>query len=257
MFRLDGRVAVITGGASGIGAATARVLARAGADVAIADYAPDGHDAASVRDDIEALGRRALVVAADVRDTAQVDALIAQAAADLGRVDIVVANAAIARRVPAPDLDDAAWSDLLNIDLTGVWRTFRAAIPHLLARGSGRLLATASTIGTVEAWPAHVHYSAAKGGVAGLVRSLAAELGPGGITVNAIAPGIIETPQTLDAVNSLGADGIARTAATIPVRRAGRPEDIAHAYLYLASDEAAFVTGQVLVVDGGRTLLPA
>jgi 3-oxoacyl-[acyl-carrier protein] reductase len=256
MFALDGRVAVVTGGASGIGAETARVLARAGADVAIADYAPDGHDAAAVRDDIAALGRRALVVPTDVRDAGQVDALIARAVADLGRIDIVVANAAIARLVPAADLTDAAWSDLLDVDLGGVWRTFRAAIPHLLAQGRGRLLATASTVGTVEAWPAHVHYSAAKAGIAGLVRSLAAELGPGGITVNAIAPGIIETPQTLDAVNSLGADGIARTAALVPVRRAGRPADIAHAYLYLASDEASFVTGQVLVVDGGRTLLP-
>jgi 3-oxoacyl-[acyl-carrier protein] reductase len=256
MFRLDGRVAVVTGGASGIGAATARVLARAGADVALADYVPDGHDVTSVRDDILALGRRALVMPTDVRDTGQVDALIAQTVATLGRVDIVIANAAIARLVPAADLTDAAWGDLLDVDLSGVWRTFRAAIPHLLAQGAGRLLATASTVGTVEAWPAHVHYSAAKAGIAGLVRSLAAELGPGGITVNAIAPGIIETPQTLDAVNSLGADGIAQTAARIPVRRAGRPEDIAHAYLYLASDEASFVTGQLLVVDGGRTLLP-
>ena len=256
MFRLDGRVAVVTGGASGIGAATARVLARAGADVALADYAPDGHDVASVRHDILALGRRALVIPTDVRDTGQVDALIAQTAATLGRVDVVIANAAIARRVPAADLTDATWGDLLDVDLSGVWRTFRAAIPHLLAQGSGRLLATASTVGTVEAWPAHVHYSAAKGGIAGLVRSLAAELGPGGITVNAIAPGIIETPQTLDAVNSLGAEGIAQTAARVPVRRAGRPEDIAYAYLYLASDEASFVTGQLLVVDGGRTLLP-
>jgi 3-oxoacyl-[acyl-carrier protein] reductase len=256
MFRLDGRVAVITGGASGIGAATARVLARAGADVAIAAYSPDGHDVASVHDGIRALGRRVLVAETDVRDTAQVDALIAQTVATLGRVDIVIANAAIARLVPAPDLGDTDWNDLLNVDLTGVWRTFRAAIPHLLAQGSGRLLATASTVGTVEAWPAHVHYSAAKAGIAGLVRSLAAELGPGGITVNAIAPGIIETPQTLDALNSLGADGIAQTAGRIPVRRAGRPEEIAHAYLYLASDEAAFVTGQLLVVDGGRTLLP-
>jgi 3-oxoacyl-[acyl-carrier protein] reductase len=256
MFRLDGRVAVVTGGGSGIGAATARALALAGADVALADYSPDGHDAAAVHDDIRALGRRALVAETDVRDTEQVNALITRAVDELGRLDIVIANAAIARLVPSADLGDADWNDLLNVDLTGVWRTFRAAIPHLAARRAGRLLATASTVGTVEAWPAHVHYSAAKAGIAGLVRSLAAELGPGGITVNAIAPGIIETPQTLDAVNSLGADGIAQTAARLPVRRAGRPEDIAHAFLYLASDEASFVTGQVLVVDGGRTLLP-
>lgn len=100
-----------------------------------------------------------------------------------------------------------------------------------------------------------MHYSAAKAGIAGLVRSLAVELGSDGITVNAVAPGIIETPQTLDAVNSLGAAGIAASAVTVPVRRAGQPADIAHAYVYLASEEASFVTGQVLVVDGGRTLV--
>jgi 3-oxoacyl-[acyl-carrier protein] reductase len=256
MFRLDGKVAIVTGGASGIGAATARALARAGANVAISAYSPDGHDAALVRDDIRALGRQVLVTETDVRDTAQVVALVEETVRALGRIDVVIANAAIARHMPAAGLGDADWSDLLDVDLTGVWRTFRAAIPHLLAQGAGRLLATASTVGNIEAWPAHVHYSAAKAGIAGLVRSLAAELGPGGITVNAIAPGIIETPQTLDAVNSLGAAGIAQTAARVPVRRAGRPDDIAHAYVYLASDEASFVTGQLLVVDGGRTLLP-
>lgn len=255
MFRLDGRVAVVTGGASGIGAATALAMAQAGADVVIGTYSPDGHDAGQVYSQIRSLGRRALVTEVDVRDTAAVDSMVTEAVTTFGRIDIVVANAAIARLVPSADLSDQDWQELLDVDLTGVWRTFRAAMPHLVSQGSGRLLATASTVGTIEAWAAHVHYSAAKAGIAGLVRSLAAELGPSRITVNAVAPGIVETPQTLDAVNSLGAQGIRETAARVPARRPGRPADIAHAFVYLASDEAEFVTGQLLVVDGGRTLL--
>ena len=124
-----------------------------------------------------------------------------------------------------------------------------------MTKGSGRLLATTSTVGVIEAWTAHAHYAAAKAGVAGMVRSLAAELGPVGITVNAIAPGIIETPQTLDAVNSLGAEGIAMTAQSQPIRRIGLPDDIAAAYQFLASPAASFITGQILVVDGGRTIV--
>jgi 3-oxoacyl-[acyl-carrier protein] reductase len=254
MFDLHGRVALVTGAASGIGAATARRLAAAGADLALAAYDPDGHDVGPVVAEIEALGRRAVVRQVDVRRQDDLDALVADATAALGGVDIAVANAAIARRVPVDELTDEVWAQLLDVDLTGVWRTFRAVIPGMRARGRGRLLATTSTAGAIESWSEHAHYSAAKAGITGMVRSLAAELGPAGITVNAVAPGIIESPQTLDARNSLGSAGVAATASAQPVRRVGQPEDIAHAYHYLASDEASFVTGQVLVVDGGRVI---
>lgn len=255
MFELTDRVAVITGAGSGIGAETARHFASAGARVALAAYGSDGHDAASVSDGIVAAGGEAIVRETDVRSTEDVDALVRAALETYGRLDIVVANAAIARKAPAIELDDAQWNDLLDVDLAGVWRLFRAAIPAMRDAGYGRLLATTSTVGVLESWPEHVHYSAAKAGIVGLVRSLAAEVGPDGITVNAIAPGIIETPQTLDTINSLGAEGIASTAQTQPIRRIGRPADIAKAYLYLASEHAGFVTGHTLVVDGGRTLV--
>lgn len=255
MFELTDRVAIVTGAASGIGAETARVFARAGAAVVLAAYGPDGHDIDAVCDEIVAAGGRAIALETDVRSTVDVEALVSAAVETYGRLDIVVANAAIARRVPAVELDDDAWNNLLDVDLAGVWRAFRAALPVMRAAGYGRLLATASTAGALEAWSEHAHYSAAKAGILGIVRSLAAEVGPDGITVNAIAPGIIETPQTLDGVNSLGPAGVASTGDTQPVRRVGRPSDIAHAYLYLASEQASFVTGHTLVVDGGRLLV--
>ncbi|MGZ9810182.1 SDR family NAD(P)-dependent oxidoreductase [Pseudoroseicyclus sp. H15] len=255
MFSLSGKVAVITGAASGIGAATARRFASAGADLALASFSAHGHDIDGVRADAEAAGARVCVVETDVSDTASVETFVAEALRSFGRIDIALANAAIARRVPSPELDDEAWAQTLNVDLQGVWRLFRAVLPGMIEAGQGRLLATASTAGPFEAWPEHIHYSAAKAGILGIVRSLAGEVGPHGITVNAIAPGIIETPQTLDAVNSLGADGVAQTGQTQPIRRVGRPEDIAAAYHFLASDDAAFVTGHTLLVDGGRMLV--
>lgn len=255
MFSLGGQVAVITGAASGIGAATARRFAQAGADVVLAVYSPDGHDMDSVRADVEHAGREALVVETNVRDSVSVDALVATALSRFGRLDIAVANAAIARRQPSTTLSDEQWSETIDTDLQGVWRLFRAALEPMFERRSGRLLATASTAGAFEAWEEHVHYSAAKAGILGLVRSLAAEVGPKGITVNAIAPGIIETPQTLDDTNSLGAAGIAHTGRSQPVRRIGKPEDIAAAFHFLASPDASFVTGHCLLVDGGRMLI--
>jgi 3-oxoacyl-[acyl-carrier protein] reductase len=250
MFDLTGRVAVVTGAASGIGAATARVFAEAGADVAIAWYPGDPHDVEPVR---AAVATRAVVAEVDVRDPASVDALVARAVAELGRLDIAVANAGIARRVPLDQLDDEAWSATVDVDLTGAWRLFRAALPHMRAAAYGRLLATSSVAGTVSAWPEHPHYAAAKAGLVGLVQTLAVEYGPDGITANAVAPGVIETPQALDPVNSLGPEALAAVAPRVPVRRVGQPEDIAHVFAFLASEEAGYVSGQLIVADGARS----
>jgi 3-oxoacyl-[acyl-carrier protein] reductase len=254
MFRLDDRVAVVTGAASGIGAATARVFAEAGADVAIAWFPGDPHDVEPVRQAVEAAGRRALVVEVDVRKPEQVDALVERCVTELGRVDIAVANAGIARKVPLEELDDDAWNLTLDVDLNGAWRVFRAALPHMRRAGYGRLIATSSVAGTVSAWPEHPHYAAAKAGLVGLMQNLAVEYGPAGITANAVAPGVIETPQALDPVNSLGPEGVAAVAPLVPVRRVGAPEDIAYLYLYLASEQAGYVSGQLIVADGARSL---
>jgi 3-oxoacyl-[acyl-carrier protein] reductase len=253
-FDLTGRVALITGAASGIGAATARIYAAAGADLALAWYPPDGHDIEPVRRAAEEAGRRVVVAAVDVTRAAEVDALVARAAGELGGVHIVVANAGIARKVALQDLDDGNWNKVLDVDLNGVWRCFRAALPHMQRAGFGRLIATSSVAGTVSAWPQHSHYAAAKAGLVGLVKSLAVEFAAYGITANAVAPGVIRTPQALDPVNSLGPEGVEAAAGKIPAGRVGTPEDIAYVYQFLASAEASYVNGQLLVVDGARSL---
>jgi 3-oxoacyl-[acyl-carrier protein] reductase len=173
---------------------------------------------------------------------------------DLGGMHIVVANDGIARKVELADLDDAAWNKVVDVDLNGVWRCFRAALPHMQRAGFGRLLATSSVAGTVSAWPLHAHYTAAKAGLVGLIMTLAVEHAARGITANAIAPGVIRTPQALDPVNSLGPAGVEAVARKIPAGRVGTPEDIAHVFRFLASAEAAYVNGQLLVVDGARSL---
>ena len=254
MFDLDGRVALITGAASGIGAATARVFAQAGASVALAWYPPDGHDIVPVQDAITRGGGRCLTAEVDVRQTRDVNAIVDRAVSEFGRLDIVVGNAGIARKVPLDQLDDDAWNTVLDVNLGGVWRCFRAALPHMRRAGYGRLLATSSVAGTVSSWPSLPHYTASKAGLVGMIRTLAVEYGPDGITANAVAPGVIDTPQANDPVNSLGPDGVRATGSKVPVRRVGTPEDIAYLYQYLASEQAGYVNGQLIVADGARHL---
>lgn len=254
MFSLENRAAVITGAASGIGAATARAYAEAGADVVLAWFPGDPHDPEPVRAAVEAAGRRAVVCECDVRSSEQVNALVERCVSEFGRVDIAVANAGIARTVPLEQLDDDAWYATIDVDLTGVWRVFRAVLPHMRRAGYGRLIATSSVAGTVSAWPLHPQYAAAKAGIVGLVANLAVDYGPDGITANAVAPGVVESPQSLDPVNSLGPDGVAAVVPKVPVQRVGQPEDIAYLYCYLASEEAGYVSGQLIVADGARSL---
>ncbi|GAA1191047.1 SDR family NAD(P)-dependent oxidoreductase [Streptomyces hebeiensis] len=246
------RVAVITGGASGIGRATAVAFAAAGVDTVIGFHSADPHDPGRTVAAVAAAGGRCVAVEADVAGSAGPERL-AQAAVDTyGGLDIAVAAAGILRRAPLADLSDAAWEGMLGVDLTGVMRTFRSAAARMT--GPGALLAVSSIAGGVYGWGDHAHYAAAKAGVLGLVRSLAVELAPRGIRANSVIPGLIETPQSLDEHNSLGPEGLRAAGAAIPAGRVGRPEEVAAAIRFLCAPEASYITGQELIVDGGLTV---
>ncbi|HEX7828248.1 MAG TPA: glucose 1-dehydrogenase [Thermoanaerobaculia bacterium] len=243
---LEGKVAVVTGGTSGIGLALVRGLADAGADVVPMSRRREQVDAAA--SEVEQRGRRAVRVTADVSDRALLEAALQQTIAELGGVDILVNCAGITKRTPTLDVTDEEWASILETNLTGTLRACQVFGRHMLERGHGRIIniaSLASFIGLFEV----AAYTASKAGVAGLTRALAVEWGSRGINVNAIAPGVYRT-----ALNSALLDGTERGKEFLlrtPMRRFGRVEELAGACVFLASDASSFVNGEVIAVDGG------
>jgi len=244
-----GRVAVVTGAASGMGRATAHLLADEGAAVAVIDRSSDGAEA--VAGEISAAGGTASAWALDVADAAAVRGAIDEVTARLGPPDILVNNAGVS--LPAPvDVDgyEAAWDTTLAVNLTAHTTLIRACLPHLRRHGQGRIVNVASTEGLGAT--AHLSpYTASKHGVIGLTRSLAVELGPAGVTVNCICPGPIDTGMTA-AIPDEAKVRFARRR--VPMRRYGDPEEVAHMTLSLVLPAASYITGAVIVVDGGLTV---
>ena len=243
---------LVTGSSIGIGAATARAFADAGYRVIVTDILEE--EGNSVASDIASKGGEAKYHHLDVTDTEEIESLVTDVQDRSGPLHTVVANAGIAHRVPLEELTDERWDQTHEIDLKGVLRVCRAAAPAMRTVRCGNMIALSSIMGVAYGWDEHVHYSAAKAGVIGLVRGLAVELARDGIRVNGIAPGYIRTAQALSEEHSLGPQGLEEAASFIPMGRVGEPEDIADVAVFLASGAARYITGQTIVVDGG--LLP-
>ncbi|MFI6869529.1 3-oxoacyl-ACP reductase FabG [Nocardia sp. NPDC050406] len=246
-------VAFVTGAARGIGAATALRLAADGATVAVVDI--DENACAATVDAIADVGGKALALGCDVTDEAQVDAAVDRAAAELGSLDILVNNAGVLRDNLLFKMSVDEWDTVMGVHLRGAFLCSRAAQRHMVPQRSGKIVNTSSVSALGNRGQAN--YAAAKAGIQGLTRTLAMELGPFGINVNAVAPGFIATEMTAATAARMGMSAEelqAKTAEITPLRRVGTPADIANVVAFLASDNAAFVTGQTLYVDGGRRL---
>jgi len=245
-FRLDGRVALITGGAGGIGLAIAKRFAAAGAAIALTDIKRDAVDQAA--SDLEKLGHRAIGLTGDVSKTADAERQVRGTLQALGRIDILVNNAGVmGRTAPLWELKDEDWSRVLEIDLNSVFLVSRAVIPHMRARKSGCIVSVASIAGK-EGTPNLIPYSVAKAGIIAFTKALGKEVVADGIRVNCVAPGVVETPL----LDQLPPEATRAMLSKVPMGRFGTADEVAAVVHFLASDAASFVTAQCLDASGGR-----
>jgi glucose 1-dehydrogenase len=247
-MRLQGKTAVVTGAGTGIGQAIAVGFAQEGANVVV-DYVGNASVAEETMGKISAIGGKAIAIAADVSNPDQVNALVQETVAAFGRLDIFVNNAGIEKKFAFVDYPLEEWQKILAVNLTGAFLCSQAAARQMIAQGGGGRILNISSIHEDLAFPLNAPYCATKGGIRMLMRTIAVELAPHQITVNNIGPGAIFTPIDIDVENDAKLN--AQILAEIPMGRWGKPEEVAHLAVYLASDEAAYVTGSTHFIDGG------
>ena len=245
-MKLKSKAALVTGGASGIGRATAELLAREGAQVAVADLSKEGRDTVQA---IRSAGGEAMFVPVDVSSSDQVANMTEAVLKTYGRIDVLVNGAGILCYGTVLETDEQTWNRVISINLTGTYLCCRAVLPHMIRQGGGSIINVASTVGAHDACPNAVAYVTSKGGVTLFTKAMAIDHAKQGIRVNALVPGATDTPMIRKALSS---EALEALASSQPIGRLGRPEELAMAVLFLASDDASFVTGATMYVDGGQ-----
>ena len=253
MGLLDGKVAIVTAAAgAGIGQASARRFAQEGAQVVISDA-----HARRVQEAAEAMskdfGREVLALAVDVREPSQVNDMVRTALDRFGQIDILMNNAGINRLQPVWEMDDETWRLVIDVNLTGTFNCTRAVLPHMIERKSGAIVNMASVVGWVGSQDGEAHYAAAKAGIMGFTRAVAAEVGQHGVRVNAIAPGLIYNEFLERIYPKEFFEGFVKR---VPLGRAGEPPDVADLALFLAGDQSRYITGEVVCISGGAFMVP-